>query len=64
LNITEALQRLYSTEFKAILSRARNPYGDGGASERVVQTIKDYVFDGIAKKAFYDLPAHDSARKS
>lgn len=64
LNITKALQRLYSAEFQAILSRARNPYGDGGASEKVVQTLKDHVFDGIAQKVFYDLPALNSAHKS
>jgi GDP/UDP-N,N'-diacetylbacillosamine 2-epimerase (hydrolysing) len=38
------------------LSQARNPYGEGGASEKIVTTIKNYAIDGIAKKAFYDLP--------
>lgn len=56
-SIAVALKRLYSPEFHESLSQVRNPYGDGGASEKVVKTIKHYSIDGIAKKAFYDLPA-------
>jgi len=56
-SIAVALKRLYSTEFHESLSQVRNLYGDGGASEKVVKAIKHYSIDGIAKKAFYDLPA-------
>lgn len=56
-NIAAALVRLYDADFQAGLSQVRNPYGEGGASEKVVATIKHYAIDGIAKKAFYDLPA-------
>jgi GDP/UDP-N,N'-diacetylbacillosamine 2-epimerase (hydrolysing) len=55
--ISAALERLYSASFQASLSQVRNPYGDGGASEKVVQTIKHYAFDGNVKKVFHDLPA-------
>lgn len=55
-DIIAALQRLYSPDFQANLSKVRNLYGEGGASEKVVQTIKHYPIDGIAKKVFYDLP--------
>lgn len=55
-SISAALERLYDADFQASLSHARNPYGEGGASETVVETIKNYLIDGIAKKAFYDLP--------
>lgn len=54
-SIAAALARLYDPEFQATLSLGRNPYGEGGASEQVVETIKHYVLDDIAKKAFYDL---------
>jgi len=57
LDITTALQRLYAAEFQASLSHAINPYGEGGASEKVVETLKRYPLEGVAKKAFYDLPA-------
>ena len=56
--IEAALVKLYSADFKASLSQVRNPYGEGGASEQVVNTIKHYAIDGLAKKSFYDLPAH------
>lgn len=56
-SIAAALGRLYHADFQGGLSHVRNPYGEGGASEKVVETIKNYAIDGIAKKAFYDLPA-------
>jgi GDP/UDP-N,N'-diacetylbacillosamine 2-epimerase (hydrolysing) len=56
-SITKAIEKLYSADFAASLSAVCNPYGEGGASEKVVETIKHYVIDGIVKKDFYDLPA-------
>ena len=55
-NIAEAINKLYSADFQVSLSKVRNPYGEGGASEKIVTTIRNYAIDGIAKKAFYDLP--------
>lgn len=55
-SIAAAVERLYGADFQASLSQASNPYGEGGASEKVVNTIKHYAIDGISKKAFYDLP--------
>lgn len=57
-SIEEALEKLYTAAFQASLSQVQNPYGEGGASEKVVKTIKHFALDGIAKKSFYDLPAH------
>jgi len=54
-SIATALERLYSPEFQKILNTVQNPYGDGGASEKIVQTIKSCSLDQIAKKAFHDL---------
>jgi GDP/UDP-N,N'-diacetylbacillosamine 2-epimerase (hydrolysing) len=56
--IGTALATLYDADFQASLSQVRNPYGEGGASERVVKIIKQIELNGIAKKSFYDLPAH------
>ena len=58
-SIAAALERLYSTDFQAGLSQVRNPYGEGGASEKVVEIIKHCVIEGIAKKVFYGLPDVD-----
>jgi len=55
-SIEAALAKLYSPGFQSSLSQVRNPYGVGGASEKVVKTIKHFEIDGIAKKCFYDLP--------
>lgn len=55
-SITIALDKLYSPDFQASLSEVSNPYGEGGASEKVVATIKNYAIDDIAKKVFYDFP--------
>jgi len=55
-NIAAALKKLYSPDFQVILDHVRNPYGEGGASEKIIKTIKNYALDDIAKKTFYDLP--------
>lgn len=57
-NIAAAIKKLYSIDFQVSLSKVRNPYGEGGASEKIVTTIKNYEMDGIAKKVFYDLPIY------
>jgi len=57
-DIGAALQKLYTAAFQASLIQVQNPYGEGGASEQVVKTIKHHALDGIAKKPFYDLPSH------
>jgi GDP/UDP-N,N'-diacetylbacillosamine 2-epimerase (hydrolysing) len=56
-SISAALGRLYEADFQASLNLVTPPYGEGGASEKVVETIKLYTFDGIAKKVFHDLPS-------
>ena len=54
-SIQAAIKMLYAEDFQETLNQVQNPYGDGGASERVVQTIKHCALEGIAKKSFYDL---------
>ena len=53
--IAAAIKKLYSAEFQSILARVISPYGAGGASEKVLDTIKNFSIEGLAKKAFYDL---------
>lgn len=53
--ITTALNKLYSEEFQATLKYVVNPYGDGGASEKVVAMIKENSLNDILKKRFYDI---------
>jgi GDP/UDP-N,N'-diacetylbacillosamine 2-epimerase (hydrolysing) len=56
-SIRKALQQLYDPRFRASLSTIQNPYGDGGASKKIVEQIKNYPLDGLLKKEFYDLSA-------
>ncbi len=57
LSIAGPLKRLYDINFQESLRHVRNPYGEGGASEKVVNAIKNNAVNGITKRAFYDLPA-------
>jgi GDP/UDP-N,N'-diacetylbacillosamine 2-epimerase (hydrolysing) len=53
--IAAALQQLYSPVFQAGLAGVNNPYGDGGASARVVGIITRLKVDELLHKPFYDL---------
>ena len=54
-DIKRAIKTLYSPQFKSNLAAIENPYGEGGASARVVKTLKESSLEGIIKKNFYDL---------
>lgn len=54
--ILGALNRSYSAEFRRRLTHVRNPYGEGGASAKVVDIIRNELKDGILKKKFFDCP--------
>lgn len=54
-SIAAALRTLYSPKFQAELETVRNPYGEGGASEKVVRVLQEYPLDTLLKKTFYDL---------
>lgn len=55
VQIKSAIERLYSPEFKLNLVKSSNPYGEGGASLKIVKVLKEVSLDGIIKKPFYDL---------
>jgi GDP/UDP-N,N'-diacetylbacillosamine 2-epimerase (hydrolysing) len=54
-SIAAAFKRLYSPAFQATLKTVRNPYGEGGASQRIVQVLQDYPLQSVLKKSFYGL---------
>lgn len=54
-SIADALRTLYSAEFQSRLATVRNPYGEGGASDKVVRVLQEYPLDQLLKKPFYDL---------
>jgi GDP/UDP-N,N'-diacetylbacillosamine 2-epimerase (hydrolysing) len=59
--ILSALTRLYSPAFQSSLQNVKNPYGEGGASKTIIETIKRLPLDGLIKKSFFDLPATSTA---
>jgi len=53
--IREALQKLYSQEFQTSLPAIRNPYGEGGASKKIVDILQKFPMDDLLKKSFHDI---------
>jgi GDP/UDP-N,N'-diacetylbacillosamine 2-epimerase (hydrolysing) len=54
-SIRHAIKNLFSNEFKERLEKVKNPYGDGGSTEKIIYQLKKASLDGILKKSFYDL---------
>jgi GDP/UDP-N,N'-diacetylbacillosamine 2-epimerase (hydrolysing) len=54
-SIAAALQRLYAPDFQASLASVHNPYGEGGAAERIVAVLRSEPLEGILQKEFHDL---------
>ncbi len=54
-SITLAIKRLYSASFQKTLKTVQNPYGEAGASKKIVQTLERISFQHLVKKTFYDL---------
>jgi GDP/UDP-N,N'-diacetylbacillosamine 2-epimerase (hydrolysing) len=55
-SILSAIDIVYSDEFQSNLHHVKSPYGEGGASERVIEIIKRHTITDLMKKSFYDLP--------
>lgn len=54
-SIVTALQKLYSPAFQARLAAVSNPYGEGGAAEKIVRILHSYPLATALNKAFYDV---------
>jgi len=61
-SLESALRKLYSTNFQETLPQVVNPYGEGGAASKVIDTLKRCSLNGIAKKSFHDLPITTNSR--
>jgi GDP/UDP-N,N'-diacetylbacillosamine 2-epimerase (hydrolysing) len=53
--IREAFKKLYSRQFRKVLSTVVNPYGDGHAAERMVRVLKKTDLTGIVMKQFWKI---------
>ena len=54
-SILKSFIKLYSKEFQKNLENVTNPYGDGCASQKIIEEIKKTNLTNILKKSFYDL---------
>lgn len=54
-SISNALELAFSEDFQKKLKHIENPYGEDGASERIVKILKDFDYSDILKKKFYDI---------
>jgi len=55
-SVLEGLQRALDPQFRARLRGILNPYGSGGASEKIVEVLKQvHLDDKLVMKCFHDL---------
>jgi GDP/UDP-N,N'-diacetylbacillosamine 2-epimerase (hydrolysing) len=54
-SIKKAFEVLYSKEFNESLKITANPYGDGRASQKIIEEIKKANLADILKKSFFDV---------
>tara|TARA_B100000029_G_scaffold465246_1_gene499793 strand:- start:706 stop:1866 length:1161 start_codon:yes stop_codon:yes gene_type:complete len=53
--IIKGINILYSKKFQTKIKKIKNPYGLGGASQRIIKILKKISFKNILKKKFYNL---------
>ena len=53
--IVIALKKLFSRGFRAQLPTTVNPYGLGGATDRIFAVLRDYELPSVPRKSFWDL---------
>ncbi len=54
-SIISALRKLYSDDFRKLLQKTTNPYGEGGASDKILSVIKTVELNDLLKKSFFDI---------
>jgi len=54
-SIKMAVETLYSEDFQKVLLSVKSPYGEGGATEKIIRVLQETKFPEEIKKGFYDL---------
>lgn len=54
-SIREAIQQQHKAAFQEKLKHTSNPYGNGNASEKIVQVLSEVDSEALLKKRFYDI---------
>ncbi|EKE75427.1 UDP-N-acetylglucosamine 2-epimerase [Gallaecimonas xiamenensis] len=53
-----AIKSVLSPAFQERCRHAKNPYGEGGASQKIVETLLAFPLQGILEKSFFDMDCH------
>lgn len=54
-SIENAIAGLYTPAFRSQLQATINPYGEGGASEKIVRTLREQPLQGLVRKSFHNI---------
>ncbi len=54
-SIQAAIGKLYTAGFRRALHTVANPYGSGGASQKIVEILRNWDLADISKKKFHDI---------
>jgi GDP/UDP-N,N'-diacetylbacillosamine 2-epimerase (hydrolysing) len=54
-DIIKSINRIYSKKFKIKIKNSFNPYGNGGASEKIIKVLKENKRKNFIIKKFYDI---------
>ena len=54
-SIMISIKKALSYDFQESIKKTINPYGEGGASTKIVKILEDYNFENILKKNFYNI---------
>lgn len=52
--IKKAVEKIYTKEFQNSLQNVINPYGNGGACNKIITILEELKLDDILQKKFYD----------
>jgi len=55
-SMLRALETILSCEFQQKLQSTVNPYGEGGASTKIIETLEKLDMSNLLKKPFHDIP--------
>ena len=54
-SITTIIRNCLDKKYETLLKNLKNPYGEGGASKKILSILKKISFDGMYNKKFYDI---------
>ena len=54
-DIINSINKIYSKKFQIRIKNSFNPYGNGGASEKIIKVLKKNKRKNFIMKKFYDI---------